>query len=226
MDSSLGKGSRLTGLQQELLRVFFEHEQGFYLTGGAALAGFYLGHRETTDLDFFTQDADSFERGRHALEASATQIGATLARRQHAPGFERYVITRGEGAVVVDLVWERAPQAFPDKLAEAGMRIDPPQEILSNKLTTVLSRAEERDLVDLMFLEGAGHSIESALDAALAKDGGCTPAALAWVLSQIVIPDRAALPAGVKPSALRGYLEDLIKRLRRAAAPRRPDGAG
>lgn len=46
--------SRLTRLQVEVLAAFFEREQRFYLTGGAALAGYHLGHRETHALDLFT----------------------------------------------------------------------------------------------------------------------------------------------------------------------------
>jgi hypothetical protein len=61
----------------------------------------------------------------------------------------------------------------------------------------------------------------AALAAALAKDGGCTPAALAWVLSQITVADGAALPGGVTGRELRGFRDDLVKRLRRAAAPDR-----
>ena len=45
--------SRLTPLQVELLEAFFQHEDRFYLTGGGALAGYHLGHRETHDLDLF-----------------------------------------------------------------------------------------------------------------------------------------------------------------------------
>jgi hypothetical protein len=44
----------LTALQAEVLGEFFRREQGFFLTGGAALAGFHLCHRETHDLDLFT----------------------------------------------------------------------------------------------------------------------------------------------------------------------------
>jgi len=211
--------SRLTPLQQDLLRAFFDRERGFFLTGGAALAGFYLGHRETSDLDLFTLEGESFERGRHVLRAVAGGLGATLEARQIAPGFERYAALRGTETVIVDLVLERVQQAYPQKTDTNGIRLDPIEEILINKLTTALSRAEERDLVDLMFLERAGLSLESALPAALAKDGGCTPAALAYVLSQIRIPDGVPLPSGVAPAELRSYLEDLVKRLRDAAAP-------
>ena len=123
--------------------------------------------------------------------------------------------------MLVDLVWDRARQVIPYKERRGIVRIDPVGEILVNKLTTVLSRAEERDLVDLMFLEKAGHSIEAALPAALAKDGGCTPEALAWVLSEITIPDSASLPANVSPADLRAFVSGLIQRLRRLALPRR-----
>jgi hypothetical protein len=94
----------------------------------------------------------------------------------------------------------------------------------TNKLTTVIGRAEERDLVDLLFLERAGLRIEDALGEALAKDGGCTPATLAWVLSEIRIPDGTPLPAGVDAPTLRVFVDDLVRRLRRAALRRREHG--
>ncbi|HEX9733963.1 MAG TPA: hypothetical protein VGG06_18480 [Thermoanaerobaculia bacterium] len=55
--------NKLTPLQVDLLRAFFAREQGFFLSGGAALVGFHLGHRETSDLDLFTVDTAAFERG-------------------------------------------------------------------------------------------------------------------------------------------------------------------
>jgi hypothetical protein len=57
------------------------------------------------------------------------------------------------------------------------------------------------------------------LPAAIAKDAGCTPAALAWVISEIRIPDGVPLPAGVSAAELRAFLADILQRLRRAALP-------
>jgi predicted nucleotidyltransferase component of viral defense system len=210
----------LTPLQADVLREFFARERGFHLTGGAALAGYHLGHRETTDLDLFALDDETFDRGRPVLEAVAAALGAAFEIRQDAPGFLRCVLTRSE-ALVVDLVRERAAQTAGEKQVHAGVRVDPPEEILANKLTTLVGRAEERDLIDVLFLERAGFRVEAALDAALAKDGGCTPATLAWLLSEMEIPDGIALPAGVTPAELRAYVGDLVRRLRRAAAPPR-----
>jgi len=49
----------LTPLQQTVLDAVFAEEvfaRGFYLTGGTALAAFYLFHRYSDDLDLFTND--------------------------------------------------------------------------------------------------------------------------------------------------------------------------
>lgn len=211
---------RLTPFQRDLLLAFFERERGFFLTGGAALAGFYLHHRETTDLDFFTHDGEAFERGAFALRAAAAQLGAEVSVKQDAPGFRRYLVTRGDDSVLVDTVWERVRAAYPDKKTEGPVVLDSPEEITVNKLTTLVSRSEPRDIVDLMLLERAGFSIDAALPKALEKDGGCTPATLAWVLSQVSISDGAALPGGVSVAETRAFLAGLVERLLRAAAPR------
>jgi hypothetical protein len=97
---------------------------------------------------------------------------------------------------------------------------DPAEEIFANKLCTLLGRSEIRDLVDVRALEGLGLSLTEALEAAQRKDGGLTPAQLAWVLSEIRVGDEASLPGDVSPSDLRGYLQGLIERLVRLARPR------
>lgn len=83
MDSSAP--SKLTAFQREVLEVFFQRERGFFLTGGAALAGFHLGHRTTDDLDLFTLQRAAFERSRFVLADVAAAIGAVLEVRQDAP---------------------------------------------------------------------------------------------------------------------------------------------
>jgi hypothetical protein len=112
-------------------------------------------------------------------------------------------------------------QMVPDKPMISGIRVDAPQEILANKLCTLLSRSEIRDLVDVRALEAAGYRIEDVWAAAQAKDRGLTPVQLAWVVSQIEMGDDVALPAGASPADLRHYLADLIRRLTSAAFPSR-----
>jgi len=210
--------STLGRLQQDVLAGFFRRESRFFLTGGGALAGFHLGHRETSDLDLFAT-SDILEDGAAALAETARELGAAAESIRTAPDFRRLLLRRGSDSVVVDLVRERAEQAFPDKPLVGGVRVDPPGEILANKLCTLLSRAEIRDLVDVRALEGAGYPVDEALAPAARKDAGLTPAQLSWVLSQITIGEDAQPPGGVSAAELRRYLEDLVARLARLAYP-------
>lgn len=215
----MGSSGDLSPLQRATLRAFFDRERGFFLTGGAALAGFHLHHRTTDDLDLFTADRTAFERGRHVMTACADALRASLAIRQDAPGFKRFVVTQNQEMLVVDLVLDETPSTGIEKLVVEGIVVDPPEEILANKLTAIVGRTEERDLVDLMMLEASGLRVEDALPFALAKDGGCTPANLAWLLAQMTIPDEASLPGGVSPQTLRSYVVALVDRLAILAAP-------
>jgi predicted nucleotidyltransferase component of viral defense system len=210
--------STLDKFQQEVLEEFFRREDRFFLTGGAALAGFHLGHRRTQDLDLFTTE-DRITQGAAALAALARDLGASVEAVQTYSDFRRYLLRRGEEAVMVDLVRDTAPQLFSEKQMINGIRVDPPEEILANKLCTLLSRSEIRDLVDVRALEHAGFPMERYFETATRKDGGLTPGQLAWVLSELRIGDDACPPGGVSAAELQEYLQDLRARLSRMALP-------
>ena len=210
--------SRLTQFQAEILEAFFRQESRFFLTGGGALVGYHLGHRETHDLDIFSL-SPVMEDGVRALRSAATAVGASWQDVRTAPEFRRVLLTRGDESVIVDLVIEHAEQLRPEKPLHGVVRVDPAEEIFANKLCTLLRRSEIRDLVDVRALEGLGLSLTEALAGGQRKDGGLTPAQLAWVLSQITIGDAATLPGGVPPAELSDYLRGLIDRLVRLGHP-------
>jgi CheY-like chemotaxis protein len=151
--------SLLTPLQQQVLEAFFRREQRFFLSGGAALAGFHLAHRRTHDLDLFTT-ADVIEDGEQALALTADELGATVEKIQTTPAFRRRIVRRREEAVVIDLIHERVPQGPLPKERIGNIRVDPPQEILANKVCALLSRSELRDALDA----GADDFITKPLD--------------------------------------------------------------
>ncbi len=210
--------STLSELQLKVLDAFFALESRFFLTGGAALAGFHLGHRTTEDLDLFTEEA-LIKEGEDALNKVAEDLGATLEKITSSPYFVRFLFKLSEEGIVIDLVHDRSTQGISEKISVGGIRVDPPQEILANKLCTLLSRAEIRDVVDILSLERSGLSIEDALDTAARKDSGLTPAMLAWLLSQIEISDDATIPGGFSVAELRTFINDLQARFRRMAIP-------
>lgn len=222
MDSS---PSRLSPLQQELLEAFFAREQRFVLTGGGALAGYYLKHRESKDLDLFARPPIDLDTAERALEAASRSCGASMRSEIRHPEFRRLLVERGSEATLVDLVVDRAPEVDQEKTSFGAVRVDTVREIAANKICTILSRCEIRDLVDLSALLAAGIDLETALADAEKKDGGVNPATLAWLLSELSIADDAPLPGGMSGATLRGLKDDLVARLRTLAFPGEP-GSG
>ncbi|MGB5753159.1 MAG: nucleotidyl transferase AbiEii/AbiGii toxin family protein [Thermoanaerobaculia bacterium] len=211
----------MTGLdnfQHEILAAFFERQRGFFLTGGAALVGFHLQHRTTLDLDLFTNE-DLMDEGEQALVEIARAREIDLERLRTSTDFRRFLLTRGTESLVVDLVRDLSPQIDEEKPEIHGIRVDSPREIMANKLCTLLSRAELRDLVDVRALDREGLSIEEHLPLAAAKDAGLTAGQLAWVLSQIEIGDDATPPGNVSAAELQSFVESLIRRLTSMAYP-------
>lgn len=80
--------NKLSAIQQDFLNAFFGREARFFLTGGAALVGFYLGHRETHDLDLFTME-DALVAGAAVTAEIARQWGASLESIQTYPDFRQ-----------------------------------------------------------------------------------------------------------------------------------------
>ena len=180
--------------------------------------GFHLQHRTTLDLDLFTNE-DLMDEGEQALVEIARAREIDLERLRTSTDFRRFLLTRGTESLVVDLVRDLSPQIDEEKPEIHGIRVDSPREIMANKLCTLLSRAELRDLVDVRALDREGLSIEEHLPLAAAKDAGLTAGQLAWVLSQIEIGDDATPPGGVSAAELQSFVESLIRRLTSMAYP-------
>jgi hypothetical protein len=211
----------LTELQSEILRRFFLRRDEFFLTGGAALVGFYLGHRETHDLDLFTAGVP-IDEGERTLRQIAGELDLALESVRREPAFRRFLLRGSIGeSLIIDLVRDDAPQRA-EKRRVGNVRVDSAEEILANKICALLSRVEIRDLVDVMALQQSGLDPIAAVDAASAKDAGVTPSQLAWVLSSFPIPENPDLPGEVSPDALRTFRDDLIRRLAAAAFPESP----
>ena len=209
----------LTPLQWRVLRGVAAAVPQLFLSGGAALAGFHLKHRPTTDLDFFTTDNGVLKRALRAVSDVATSMGAAVVVRLETPSFVRVVVNDGDDALVVDIVHEQVRQVHAVKPMIDGIAVDPMDEIFVNKLTALVGRQEERDLVDVWFMEQRGLRVEDALADAHMKDGGCTPATLAWLLTSYPIPPDVRLPGGVTSVVLSLWRDQLVERLLRCAVP-------
>lgn len=214
--------STLTPLQRDLIREFFARERRFFLTGGAALAGYTFYHRTTDDLDLFAPPPLDLDEGDRVLADCAQALDAALTRISRHADFHRWRAKRGEETCIVDLVLDRAPMIDSTKREVGAVRLDTLRELAANKVCALIGRSEIRDLVDLRALLGSGLTLEGALRDAAVKEAGADAATLAWTLSQLTLAPDAKLPGGVSGVDLEAFRAQLVTdltRLARAAAP-------
>lgn len=179
--------SRLSSFQWRILRVLAGTEPSWTLTGGGALAGIYLGHRATRDLDLFWHSLSQLPNTYPIVER-LQNAGYDVVPLRTSPTFVQLRVSDGKEVTVVDLVADPVPTIETPQVVvieDLQILVDTPHEILINKLCALLSRSEYRDLVDLEALITNGLDWKRALVEAERKDGGFSAATLAWVVHDL-----------------------------------------
>lgn len=132
-------------LQDKVLQVIDGLQTPFYLTGGTALSRCYFGHRYSDDLDLFVNKDELFV-------SYADKVIGELSGK-----FEVEVVLRSEGyfslkidrILKVEMVNDVAFRDGDLQKRPIFSRVDSVQNILSNKLSAVISRDEPKDVVDI-----------------------------------------------------------------------------
>jgi len=123
--------------------------ENFFITGGTTLSVFYLHHRVSEDIDFFSIGF----REMNQVDTNLKRIfQRDLSLIQSSPEFYSYLI-RG---VKVDFVFDSLSTADERPLVnlKAGGKVfvDTLANMASNKLTALASRSEAKDLIDFYFI--------------------------------------------------------------------------
>lgn len=134
--------------QIQLLLLFFAlpFSKPFFLTGGTALSAFYLAHRESQDLDFFSlQSFDTLALRTTMQEvADKTQSVMTMHIRSQTYN-EIFLENKKEGwRQKIDIVWEQ-PKHFGDVVHIDNIAVDSLINIATNKILAVFGRLEPKD---------------------------------------------------------------------------------
>lgn len=162
----------LTPLQRTVLDAVFAEEvfaQSFYLTGGTALAAFYLFHRYSDDLDLFTND-QSLEVVWPSVQRLLPSLG--LAVESRTPQFIR--LRHPEG-LRVDVVHD-VPFRVGVPVRHGAWLIDTLENITLNKVTAIQGRLDVKDYVDLyLLLKDHPQRILTWLAQATQKDASIEP---------------------------------------------------
>ena len=169
--------SVLSPLQKELLNLFSQVPESdlFYLTGGTALAEFYLQHRKSFDLDFFTKQENFILPFTNHLEEKLRQEGMRVERRRGLASFVELTVEKNKESTLIHIAQD-SPFSFEqpkEKASFPGVKVDTLTDIASNKLLALFGRATFRDFVDVYFLITEDHfSKKKLLELAKEKDPG------------------------------------------------------
>lgn len=124
----------------------------FYLTGGTALAEFYLKHRFSDDLDFFTHIAEfPTQAVESAVEKIRKALGTTEVRYRRAYDRRMFFFPFASEELKIEFTYYPfAPIHQPSDIG--GLRVDSLEDIAVNKLMALFDRVEPKDFADIFFI--------------------------------------------------------------------------
>lgn len=199
----------LTKLQQKVLEIFFKQTdlaKHFYLTGGTALAGFYLEHRYSDDLDFFSHSIDIYEASK-LFEDLLKDNQLHFVGERSSSGFRRYLVVN---ELQVDLVRDIDFRVAAPLLHE-GLLIDDVKNIAVNKIGAIYGRLDPKDYVDWFFIQQVyQYNFFELFELAKNKDAGLELFSWAQIINDV--NNFEHLPNMLKPlsvTQLKKYFNEL-----------------
>lgn len=162
-----------------LMRQKPELAAQFYLTGGTALAGFYLRHRYSDDLDFFTEEKEfpQFQVEAFTDEIrKAVQADGIIYRRLH----DRRIFFFQKNGEELKVEFTYYPFRRLHPAAGNALSIDTLEDIAANKMMALMDRIEAKDFVDLYFIMTEGGIPFEKLRALVAEKFHYTVESVTW----------------------------------------------
>ena len=147
--------SILSKNQKDILTIISKDKSicdNFYLTGGTALAEFYLHHRLSEDLDFFSEN--EFEPQNISVFLEKIKKEAKIKKVEFQQSFNRNLffldLTDG-GMIKTEFTY--FPFVRIEKKEKIGdLYIDSLLDIAVNKVFTIYQKPRSRDFIDLYFI--------------------------------------------------------------------------
>ena len=155
-------------LLNEINRSLFI-KKNFYFTGGTVLSEFYLKHRFSEDLDFFSEtevDTQSvftaIKKYKKQLKYKNIEFNTSFNRNLFFLDFGNYVFK-------TEFTYFPFPQIEKQKSIN-GLVVDSPLDIATNKLFTIYQKPRSRDFMDLYMLNKKYiYTMENLISKASAK---------------------------------------------------------
>ena len=143
---------KLYRIQDKVLQWWKTLNLPFYLTGGTALGRFYLQHRFSEDLDFFTNDNSEYKQyikfiNRELKKSFPVDEEKTLVYDDYS----RFYISHDNFLLKIEFVNDVKYRFGNTKKTYFG-EIDTPANILSNKISSIINRDEAKDIYDIIYI--------------------------------------------------------------------------
>lgn len=151
MDYSL---DRFTPIQKTIFDSFIKDDlhKDFYFTGGTALKVFYFNHRESEDLDFFSENDFDTDLVIKFMQQVASRLKAKL-RNTVIEKVRIFELVDSQNNLIIKVDFAQYPYPRLKKgIVVENIEIDSLEDIGANKLHTILQRTQVKDFVDLYFL--------------------------------------------------------------------------
>jgi len=163
----------LTPLQNKFIEILasLPDKDQFYLAGGTALAEYYLGHRLSFDLDFFTGMENLVLPTSYQIESASRKKSLSLKVVRRFSTFVEFLVEKDNESLKIDLALDSPYRFERPVLSSEGIFINDYADLRTDKLLAYFGRAEPRDAVDLYFILQK-ESPETLLEQAAQKDPG------------------------------------------------------
>lgn len=143
---------KLYRLQNLVFKEISGNYDAFYLTGGTALGRFFLNHRFSDDLDFFVNDKDDFILlVQHLKQRFDKSLSFSVSKLIQFDTFVRLWVSDNDTELKIEFVND-VPSRMGQTMLFENIPLDNPANILSNKLSAVVSRDEAKDVFDIVTL--------------------------------------------------------------------------
>lgn len=141
----------------------------FYLTGGTALAAFYLHHRYSEDLDFFSESEFDISGINAFLATIRKNLGIETIDFQQSYNRNLFFLRIGGKVLKTEFTYFPFPRVEKG-MREYGVEVDSLLDIATNKLFTIYQRTMARDYIDLYVVcKEKGFSIDELVRKAKVK---------------------------------------------------------
>lgn len=193
-----------------------EFRKAFYLTGGTPLAAFYLGHRYSEDLDFFSEKEIDVAALNVFFEQSKKKFHVQKIDFQQSFNRNLFFLHFPDEVLKMEFTYFPFPR-IEEGMTQFDLRVDSLLDIAVNKLFTIYQRSKARDYIDLfMICRQEGYSIsELAKKARVKFDWHIDPIQLgAQFVKAETVEDFPRMIVEVRLEEWRGFFLEEAKRLK------------